>query len=93
MKNAQVGMKIKAYTGRCIGLLIQSTEWQGEIIKVNRKSIRVCLTESTSKFGSKVTSHWENLGIEKTFRFSRNLSNGNAYYRSEGSLYGGIEIG
>ena len=36
---AQVGMKVKAYTGSCIGILIQSTEWQGEIIKVNKKSI------------------------------------------------------
>ena len=89
MKNAQVGMKVRAYTGSCIGLL---TEWQGEIIKVNKKSIRVRLTESTSKFGSKVTSHWDNLNTEKTFRFSKVLSNGNAYYRSEGGLYGGIEI-
>ena len=32
---AQVGMKVKAYTGSCIGILIQSTEWNGEIIKVN----------------------------------------------------------
>jgi hypothetical protein len=93
MKNAQVGMKIKAYMGSCIGLLIQSTEWQGEIIKVNRMSIRVRLTESTSKFGSKVTSHWENLGTEKTFRFVKTLSNGKYWYKSEGGLYGGIEIG
>ena len=92
MKSAQVGMKVRAYTGSCIGLLIQSTEWQGEIIKVNKKSIRVRLTESTSKFGSKITSHWENLNTEKTFRFSKVLSNGNTYYRSEGGLYGGIEI-
>ena len=93
MKNAQAGMKIKAYTGRCIGLLIQSTEWQGEIIKVNKKSIRVRLTECTSKFGSKVTSHWENLSTEKTFRFVKTLSNGKDWYKSEGGLYGGIEIG
>ena len=86
MKSAQVGMKVKAYTGSCIGLLIQSTTWEGEIIKVNKKSIRVRLTESTSKFGSKTTSHWENLNTEKTFRFSKILSNGNAYYRSEANL-------
>lgn len=89
---AQFGMKVRAYEGRCIGILIQSTEWQGEIIKVNAKSIRVRLTESTSKFGSKVTSHWENLGTVKTFRFVKALSNGCDWYRSEGGLYGGIEI-
>ena len=44
MKKAQVGMKVKAYTGRCVGILIQSTTWEGEIIKVNEKSIRVRLT-------------------------------------------------
>ena len=31
---AQVGMKVRAYTGSCIGLLIQSTEWQGEMRSV-----------------------------------------------------------
>ena len=89
---AQVGMKIKAYTGRCVGILIQSTEWQGEIIKVNKKSIRVRLTESTSKFGSKTTSHWENLNTEQTFRFVKSLCSGKAWYKSEGGGYGGIEV-
>ena len=86
------GDKVTAYKGSCIGLLIQSTEWQGEITKVNKKSIRVRLTESTSKFGSKTTSHFENLNSEKTFRFVKILSNGNAWYKSEANLYGGIEV-
>ena len=89
---AQVGMKVRAYKGDCIGLLIQSTEWQGEIVKVNAKSIRVRFTESTSKFGSKTTSHWENLNTEKTFRFVKTLKSGKDWYRSEAGLYGGIEI-
>ena len=29
MKKAQVGMKVKAYTGRCVVILIQSTTWEG----------------------------------------------------------------
>lgn len=90
---ATVAMKVRAYEGSCIGILIQSTEWQGEIIKVNKKSIRVRLTESTSKFGKKVTSHWERLNTEKTYRFVKTLKNGSDWYRSEGNLYGGIEIG
>ncbi len=89
---AQVGMKVKAYTGSCIGILIQSTEWNGEIIKVNAKSIRVRLTESTSKFGKKVTNHRENMGTEVTYRFAKTLNNGHDWYRSEANLYGGIEI-
>ena len=93
MEKAQVGMKVKAYTGRCVGILIQSATWEGEIIKVNKKSIRVRLTESTSRFGSRTTSHWENLNTEKTFRFVKTLSSGKDWYKSEGGLYGGIEIG
>ena len=41
----KVGMKVEAYEGRCIGILIEATTWQGEITKMNRKSIRVRLTE------------------------------------------------
>ena len=88
----KVGDKVRAYKGSCIGLLIQSTEWEGEIIRVNKNSIRVRLTENTSKFGSKTTSRWENLNTEKTFRFVKILSNGNAWYKSEANLYGGIEV-
>ena len=88
--NAQVGMKVKAYKGSSIGIVIQSTTWLGEIVKVNSKSIRVRLTESASQYGSKVTGHWENLHTEKTYRFVKTLSDGRAYYRSEGNLYGGI---
>lgn len=89
---AQVGMKVRAYTGSCIGILIQSTEWQGEIIKVNKKSIRVRLTESTSKFGKKTTNYQENMNTEKTYRFVKTLSSGKDWYKSEGGLYGSIEI-
>ena len=92
MTNAQIGMKVEAYKGSCIGLLIQSTTWQGEIIKVNKKSIRVRLTESTSTFGSKTTSHFENLCTEKTYRFSKILSNGRSLYRNESDLYGHIKL-
>ena len=92
MKNAQGGMKVQAYKGSCIGVVIQSTTWEGEIIRVNQKSIRVRLTESTSRFGKKITSHWDNFNTEVTFRFSKVLSNGNSYYRSECGIYGGIEV-
>ena len=92
MTNAQIGMKVEAYKGSCIGLLIQSTTWKGEIIKVNKKSIRVRLTESTSTFGRKTTSHFENLCTEKTYRFVKTLSDGRSLYRSKADLYGHIKI-
>jgi hypothetical protein len=89
---ATVGKKIKAYKGNSIGKIIQSTEWQGEIIKVNKKSIRVRLSESTSMWDRRVKTHCENLNDEVSFRFVKTLSNGNDWYLSEGRLYGGIEI-
>lgn len=89
---AQVGMKVRAYEGSCIGIIIQSTEWQGEIIKVNKKSIRVRLTESTSKRGKKITNHRENMRTEVTYRFVKTLSDVRDWYRSEANLYGGIDI-
>ena len=88
----EVGMKIKAYKGYSIGKMIQSTEWQGEIIKVNKKSIRVRLTESTSMWGRRVESRRENLNEEVSYCFVKTLSNGKDWYQSEGMIYGGIEI-
>lgn len=91
--NAQVGMKVKAYTGICIGngMLIQSTTWNGEIIKVNKKSIRVRLTDITSKFCSEVTIHNENVNVA-SYRFVKTLDNGKDLYKSEANAYGSIDI-
>ncbi len=89
MKNLQVGMKVEAYTGRCIGLLIQSTTWQGEITKVNKKSIQVNLTNSVSKFGSKIIS--QHMMLSKvTYRLWKVLDDGREIYRSEGNINGKI---
>ena len=87
----KVGMKVEAYEGRCIGILIQATRWQGEITKVNRKSIRVRLTECVNMYGSKEKSRWS-MNQERTYRFVKTFSNGQDFYRSEGGLYGSIII-
>ncbi len=89
MKNIQVGMKVEAYTGRCIGLLIQSTTWQGEITKVNKKSIQVNLMDSINKFGSKITSQHTMLS-KVNYRFWKTLDDGRVIFRSEGNIYGKI---
>ena len=91
-KKMKVGTKIRAYKGNSIGKMIQSIEWRGEIIKVNKKSIRVRLTESTSMWGRRVESRRENLNEEVSYRFVKTLSNGKDWYQSEGMVYGGIEI-
>ncbi len=91
MKNLQVGTKVEAYTGRCVGLLIQSTTWQGEIIKVNKKSIQVNLTDSVSKFGGKITSQHTMLS-KVTYCFWKALDDGREIYRSKGNIYGKITL-
>lgn len=88
----KVGMAVRAYSGSCIGCVIQSTEYLGEIVKANKKSIRVKLTETTSKYGKKITNHQEGMNREVAFRFTKTLSNGKDLYTSEGRLYGIIEI-
>ncbi len=92
MTDLQIGMAVEAYRGTCIGLLIQCTTYKGEIVRINRKSIRVRLTESTSKFGSKTTSHFDNLNTEITYRFSKVLRDGRFLYTSESDLYGHIKL-
>ena len=94
MKNVQIGMKVKAYKGSCIGHIIDSTTWYGEIVKVNKNSIRVRFTEEVVMHGRNETYHGTNLNAERTYRFSKTLSNGNDYYVSAESkaIYGGIEL-
>ena len=88
---ATVGTKVQAYTGRCVGILIESTTWEGEITKVNAKSIRVRLTHATSKFGGETTAEYD-MSREITYRFAKTLSNGKDFYTSEGRIYGHIQI-
>lgn len=88
MKAAE-GMKVKAYTGRCIGIIIEATTWQGTITKVNKKSIRVNLNEMTSTFGKQIKSHHS---ANETVRYTywKTTSDGREIYKSE--LNGIIEL-
>lgn len=52
MTNAQVGMKIEAYKGSCIGLLIQSTTWQGEIKTFVYTNQSTAVMENLHKFAA-----------------------------------------
>lgn len=88
---AQVGMKVEAYASSCIGLIIESTTWNGEIVKVNSKSIRVSLTDSTSKKDDKIIGRRDKQN-EVSYRFVKTLSNGRDFYRSDSDIYGSITI-
>ncbi len=88
---AQTGMKVQGYRSSCVGSLIQATRYNGTITKVNRKSIRVHITESVSTFGSKETSRWQ-LNHTVTYIYWKTTSDGRQIYRSEGRLYGIIAL-
>lgn len=88
MKAAE-GMKVKAYTGSCIGIIIQASTWQGTIIKVNKKSIRVNLTEITCTYGKKVTAHYK-MDEDVRYTYWKTTSDGRELYKSV--LNGIIEL-
>ncbi len=88
---AQTGMKVQGYSSSCIGILIQATRYNGTITKVNRKSIRVHITESVSTYGSKETSRWQ-MSRTITYTYWKTTSDGRELYRSEGRLYGIITL-
>ena len=89
---AEIGKQVKAYRGTCIGVIIQASTWQGIITKVNKKSIRVTLTEQTCTYGRKVTFHRENMSDSIRYNYWKTTDDGRELYTSEGRLYGIIEL-
>jgi len=88
---ANIGMKVQGYRSRCIGVLIQANRWNGEIIKINKKSIRVHLTENINTFGSRETSRWS-ISQDVTYTYWKTTSDGKEIYRSDARLYGIITL-
>ncbi len=88
---ANTGMKIKAYRGDCIGIIIQATTWTGTIIKVNKKSIRVHLDGIEAKYGKRVT-YKGSMDQEVRYTFWKTTSDGREIYKSESRIYGIIEL-
>jgi hypothetical protein len=84
-------MNVQGYKSSCIGLLIQASYWNGEIIKVNKKSIRVHLTENINTFGGKETSR-RNISKDVTYTFWKTTEDGKEIYRSDSKLYGIITL-
>lgn len=46
-------MKVKAYSSQCIGMIITGFHYYGEIVKTNKKSIRVKFDRFVKTYGSK----------------------------------------
>lgn len=46
-------MKVKAYSSECVGIIITGFHYYGEIVRFNKKSIRVKFDRFVKTYGSK----------------------------------------
>lgn len=88
---ASTGMKVKAIEGKCIGIMIEETKWTGTITKVNKKSIRVNLTEEARTYGER-EARCRDIDREVRYTFWKTTSDGIELYKSEGRMYGIIKL-
>lgn len=88
---ATVGMKVTGYSGSYIGVIIDSHYYIGTIIKVNKKSIKVNITEVINTHGEKEVSRY-NTNHTVTYTLWKITEKGEEIYRSEACLYGFITI-
>jgi len=88
---AETGMKVKAIDGHSVGIVITESVYSGVIVKVNKKSIRVHITENVNTYGSRETSRIA-MDTDVTYKYKKTLTNGKDFYVSEGRIYGAIEI-
>lgn len=88
---AAVGMKVTGYSGSCIGVIIDSSYYIGTITKVNKKSIKVNITEIITTHGEKEVSRYKP-NHTATYTLWKVTEEGEEIYRSEACLYGFITI-
>ena len=83
--NLTAGMQVQSHYGRCSmgGMFIYEVFRNGEIIKVNGKSIRVRLDSERRATNGKTTSETA-ITVNATFTFWKNRSdNGKALYKNK----------
>jgi hypothetical protein len=66
-------MKVEAYSSQCIGMIITGFHYYGEIVKTNKKSIRVKFDRFVKTFGSKTEIDREYNGTY-TFTFWKTIN-------------------
>ena len=88
---AIVGMKVTGYKGTCIGLIIDANYHIGTITKVNKKSIKVNITEVIISHGEKEIRRYKT-NHTVTYTLWKITEDGEEIYRSEACLYGFIAI-
>lgn len=88
---ANVGMKVMGHHGTCIGYIITEQKYFGEVIKVNKKSIKVRLNEVVVTKGGKETARYATNAVE-TYTFWKVTSDGREVYTSPSRIHGIIEL-
>lgn len=86
-----VGMKVTSYSGSCIEVIIDSHYYIDTVTKVNKKSVKVNITEVTNTHGEKEVSRY-NTNHTVTYTLWKITEKGEEIYRSEACLYGFITI-
>lgn len=86
-----IGTNVTAYKSSCIGIMIDSTTYTGEIVKINKKSIVVKFNHILVKSGKKITHDADYTDTVK-FNYWKTCSDGRILYRSEANLYGIITL-
>ena len=90
-------MKVKAYTSQCIGMVITGLYHYGEIVKTNKKSIRVRFDRFVKIYGAKVVIDREYNGTY-TFTYWKTITahygenDGKTVDLYKHSIYGIIEM-
>ena len=88
----EIGMSVTAYKSQCIGLIIESSTYTGEVVKVNKKSIIVKLTHVLAKRGDKVVSDTEYNVPNVKYTYWKTTEDGRIIYKSDSKIYGIIEF-
>jgi hypothetical protein len=82
MESLKIGTQVKGYSSRCIGTIIEANIYYGEIIKINKKSIKVHVVENVNTYGKKEVSRF-NRNEEVTYKFWKTTSDGKNIYKSD----------
>lgn len=88
----EIGMNVTAYKSQCIGFIIDSSTYTGEVVKVNKKSIIVKLTRVLAKHGDKVVSDTECNVPNVKYTYWKTTEDGRIIYKSDSKIYGIIEF-
>ena len=88
---AQNGMKVIGHHGSCIGYILNEPKYYGEVVKVNKNSFRVQLSEIVVKRSGKEVRRF-NTNEVVTYTYWKTCTDGREVYTTPSRLHGIIEL-